>query len=105
MIAYELSDPRIGEPVVTEVLVSPDMRHAQVRLHMGTSEAQQKQTILALEGARNFLRRELAHRLNLFRVPDLHFESDIKVAVNSRMDQLLKRVRRGRPRDPEPSQG
>lgn len=105
MIAYELSDPRIGEPVVTEVLVSPDMRHAQVRLHMGTGEAQQKQTILALEGARNFLRRELAHRLNLFRVPELHFEPDVKVAVNSRMDQLLKRVRRGRPRDAEPSQG
>ena len=34
MIAYELSDPRIGEAVVTEVLVSPDMRHAQVRLHL-----------------------------------------------------------------------
>jgi ribosome-binding factor A len=105
LIAYELSDPRIGEPVVTEVLVSPDKRHAQVRLHMATTEAQQKQTILALEGARNFLRRQLALRLNLFRVPDLHFESDVKVAVNSRMDQLLKRVRRGRPRDPEPTQG
>ncbi len=26
MIAYELSDPRIGEAVVTEVLVSPDMQ-------------------------------------------------------------------------------
>ena len=105
MIAYELSDPRIGEPVVTEVLVSPDKRHAQVRLHMSTSQNEQQQTIRALEGARNFLRRELAFRLNLFRVPDLHFESDVKVAVNSRMDQVLKRVRRGRPRDAEPSQG
>jgi ribosome-binding factor A len=101
MIAYELSDPRIGDPVVTEVLVSPDMRHAQVRLHMSSSSAEQKETIEALEGARGFLRRQLAERLNLFRIPELHFEADVKLAINARMDHLMKRVRRGRPRDQE----
>ncbi len=101
MIAYELSDPRIGEAVVTEVLVSPDMRHAQVRLHMSTDVDTQKGTIAALEGARGFLRHQLAERLNLFRIPELHFEADVKLAVNARMDQLMKRVRRGRPRDQE----
>jgi ribosome-binding factor A len=101
MISYELSDPRIGDAVVTEVLVSPDMRHAQVRLHMSSDVAEQKGTIAALEGARGFLRHQLAERLNLFRIPELHFEADVKIAVNARMDQLMKRVRRGRPRDQE----
>jgi ribosome-binding factor A len=101
MIAYELSDPRIGDAVVTEVLVSPDMRHAQVRLHMSSDVEEQKGTIAALEGARGFLRHQLAERLNLFRIPELHFEADVKIAVNARMDQLMKRVRRGRPRDQE----
>jgi ribosome-binding factor A len=101
MIAYELSDPRIGDAIVTEVLVSPDMRHAQVRLHMSTDLGEQKQTVEALEGARHFLRRQLAERLNLFRVPELHFEADVKLAINARMDHLMKRVRRGRPRDQE----
>lgn len=101
MISYELSDPRIGEAVVTEVLVSPDMRHAQVRLHMNTESHEQRQTIEALEGARGFLRHQLAERLNLFRIPELHFEADVKLAINARMDQLMKRVRRGRPRDQE----
>jgi ribosome-binding factor A len=59
----------------------------------------------ALEGARYFLRRELARRLNLFRVPELHFEADVTRAASGRMDQLLKRVRRGRPRDEKQSQG
>ena len=102
MISYELSDPRIGDAVVTEVLVSPDKRHAQVRLHMGEDVAQQRQTIEALEGARHFLRRQLAERLNLFRAPELHFEADVE-AQGSRIDHLLKRIRRGRPRDTEPS--
>ena len=105
MIAYELSDPRVGEAHVTEVLVSPDMRHAQVRLHMSADLSQQKQTIEALNGARHFLRHQLAERLNLFRVPELHFEADVKLAINSRMDHLMKRVRRGRPRDQESSKG
>jgi len=101
MISYELSDPRIGDATVTEVLVSPDMKHAQVRLHFGNAPGDQQQTIQALEGARHFLRRRIAERLNLYRVPELHFEADVSSAVTGRMEHLLKRVRRGRPRDEE----
>jgi len=101
MIAYELSDPKIGEATVTEVLVSPDMRHAQVRLHLDNDLSAQEQTIRALDGARHFLRRQLAERLSLYRVPELHFEPDVSSTVTSRMEHLLKRVRRGRPRDEE----
>ena len=99
LIAYELSDPRIGETTVTEVLLSPDMKHAQVRLHLSEEPAKQRATIEALDGARHFLRRQLAERLNLYRVPELHFEADLDPGVGSRMEHLLKRVRRGRPRD------
>lgn len=103
MISYELSDPRIADAVVTEVLVSPDMRHAQVRLHLSDDLSIQEQTMRALDGARHFLRRQLAERLNLYRVPELHFEPDVSSAVTGRMEHLLKRVRRGRPRDQEHS--
>ena len=105
MIAYELSDPRIGDATVTEVLVSPDRKHAQVRLHLSQDKNEREQTIQALDGARHFLRRQLAERLNLFRVPELHFEADVSSAGSGRMEHLLKRVRRGRPRDEERSAG
>ncbi len=99
IISYELSDPRIGDAVVTEVLVSPDKRHAQVRLHFPTASQPQQETIQALNGAKHFLRRKLAERLNLFRIPDLHFEADVSTGSFDRMEHLLKRIRRGRPRD------
>jgi ribosome-binding factor A len=105
MIAYELSDPRIGDAVVTEVLVSPDRKHAQVRLHMSDKLDEQKETIRALEGARHYLRRQLAERLNMFRVPELHFEADVSSVVTGKMEHLLKRIRRGRPRDEEQPAG
>jgi ribosome-binding factor A len=102
LISYELTDPRIGDAVVTEVLLSPDMKHAQVRLHLNPDRAKQKETIRALDGARHFLRRTLAERLTLYRIPELHFEPDVSSSVTGRMEALLKRVRRGRPREENP---
>jgi ribosome-binding factor A len=101
LIAYELSDPRIGDAVVTEVLVSPDLRHAQVRLHFSDQAKDGGETIRALEGARHFLRHQLSERLTMFRIPELHFEPDIAGAEKGRMNHLFKRIRRGRPRDGE----
>ena len=100
LIAYELSDARIGETAVTEVHMTGDMRHAWVRLHVG-NEARES-TIEALNHAKHFLRRQLAERLNLYRVPELHFEADSVLGEGVKVEQLLKRVRRGRPRDQQP---
>lgn len=99
LIGYELTDPRIGDAIVTEVLVSPDKKHAQVRLHLQADPEKQQETIRALDGARGFLRRALSERLTLFRIPELHFEADTSVTAGNRMNDLMKRIRRGRPKD------
>ncbi len=97
LIAYEMSDPRVASAVVTEVHVSPDLKHAQV--HVGFADnAEVEPGITALEGARGYLRREVARRLELYRVPELHFEPAVVAQPGSRMEHLLKRIRRGRPR-------
>ncbi|HMD48141.1 MAG TPA: 30S ribosome-binding factor RbfA [Bryobacteraceae bacterium] len=98
IIGYELSDPRIGSATVTDVQISPDKRHALVRIGVGPN-TDKKETLAALDHARNFLRRELSARLDIFRIPELHFEADIAAELGPRMEQLLKRVRRGRPRE------
>jgi ribosome-binding factor A len=94
IIGYELDDPRIQSVDVTEVVVSPDMRHARVRVHLAGKEGGRQDTLEALEGARHFLRRELASRLRLFRSPELHFEADLGTANLERIEQLLKRARK-----------
>lgn len=99
IIAFEMADPRIGPVDVTEVLVSPDMRHATVRLHLAGDPAGREDTLRALGGARHFLRRELAGRVRLFRVPELRFEADLDAESAGRLERLLKRARRGRARD------
>ena len=96
LIGYELSDPRIGSATVTEVQVSPDKKHAVVRVAADSDAAG---TLAALEHARPFLRRQLAARLTLFRIPELHFEADVSTTLGGRMEHLLKRIHKGRPRE------
>lgn len=98
LIAYELSDPRIGSATVTDVQISPDKRHAVVRVSVAP-DSDADQTLAALGHASNFLRHELATRLELFRVPELHFEADVSTKLGGRMEHLLKRIQKGRPRE------
>ena len=104
IIGYEMADPRLGMVDVTEVLVTPDKRHARVRLHLGGDEKTQADALVALGGARHFLRRQLASRLRLFRTPELLFEADLEAGYQGRLEQLLKRVRKGRPKDAVPDE-
>lgn len=101
LITCELSDPRIDVTGVAEVLVAPDARVARVRLVLSGDPESQKHTLEALERARGFLKRELALRLDMFRLPELQFESAIPATMAPRLDSLLKRVKRGRPRPVE----
>ncbi len=99
LIGYEMSDPRVSGLTVTEVLLSPDRKRAEVRLGMPPEEAARKDALAALDKARGFLKRELGFRLQLYRVPEMHFSADLSVTLTGRMEHLLKRVRKGRPRE------
>ena len=98
LISYELSDPRVGQVSVTEVLISPDFRHAHVRLSLAGEVAEQNATLEALLHAKQFLRHQLSDRLELHHMPDLHFEADLPAELAAKATQVLKRIRRGRPK-------
>lgn len=97
IIGYETDDPRLLTVTVTEVHLSPDLRHAHISVNVG-NVADQYLPMRALDAARHYLRRELASRLEIYRIPDLHFELDTTV-VPSKVGSLLRRIRKGRPRN------
>jgi ribosome-binding factor A len=101
LINFELTDPRIDVAGVVEVLITPDGKHARVRLNLNGDRSWQQQSLEALEHAKGYIKKELAHRLDLFRLPDLRFEAAFSAEDPERAGQLLKRIRRGRPRDQE----
>jgi ribosome-binding factor A len=103
LIGYEMSDPRVGGASVTEVHLSPDHRHAYVRISLQGTPEEQGATMEALSHGKHFLRHQLAERLQLHRMPDLHFEADLPATLAVKAPQILKRIKRGRPKDDSPT--
>jgi ribosome-binding factor A len=101
MLAGELKDPRLeGMVVVSEVRVQPDMKHARVFINVRGTNKEQSDAIKALEHASGFIRRELVERLQLRRVPELHFTLDLSQEHVERIEQLLKEMKKDKPSAP-----
>lgn len=98
IIGFETADPRLLAVEVIETHVSPDGRHATVRVVLRGTEREQRESMAALEHARHYLRHELASRLSLRHVPELHFDQDRNPDVESRIDFLIKRAKKSRGR-------
>ncbi len=95
MLAGELKDPRLEVSVVaSEVRVQPDMKHARVFISVKGTNEEQSDAIKALEHAAGFIRRELVERLQLRRVPELHFTLDLSQEHVERIERLLKEMKK-----------
>ena len=101
MLAGELKDPRLERSVVaSEVRVQPDMKHARVFISVKGSNKEQSDAIKALEHASGYIRRELVERLQLRRLPELHFALDLSQEHVERIEQLLKEMKKDKPSAP-----
>ncbi len=90
----ELGDPRIGLATVTEVQLAPDGRSGRVFIAVAGDEQQTRESMAGIESATGFIRHEVGERLQLRRVPDLHFMLDRSEQYGARIEQLLERVKK-----------
>ncbi len=102
MLVDEIRDPRIGFATVTEVRVTDDLRIAKVFISVYGDDTKREQSLMGLRAASGFLRRELAHRLELRSAPTLSFEMDATLEQASRIDVLLSAAADGDLEPPDP---
>ncbi|HUE75829.1 MAG TPA: 30S ribosome-binding factor RbfA, partial [Chloroflexota bacterium] len=74
------------------VHTTPDLRHARVYVSILGTEDDKKSTMVALQAASGFLRRELASRITMKYVPDLTFLVDESIERGERIRELLRQV-------------
>jgi len=89
LVQREMRDPRVALATISGVEVTADLRYARVRVSALGEESRRLETIAALENARGFLRRELAHRLDLRVTPELRFELDRGPEHSQHISDLL----------------
>ena len=94
ILGREVRDPGIGFLTLTRVRVTEDLSQARIYYTMLGDPAERKKTARALERAVPFIRRSLAERLHVRRMPELAFEFDQSVAHQARVEELLEEIKR-----------
>jgi ribosome-binding factor A len=91
LLEREVNDPRLSKLIsVTEVTLSPDLKHAKIFVSTLGSEINNKEEILAgFNNASGFLRKELASHLQLKYTPQLSFHYDDSIERGARLLKLM----------------
>ena len=89
VIRLELRDPRVSMVTLTDVMVAQDNAHAKVFFTSLGTEAQVVSCQHGLQSAAGFLRSQLARRLTIRTVPQLHFEMDVSIERGVRLSKLI----------------
>ena len=93
LLARDVHDPGIGFITLTKVTVTPDLQLARVYYTSMGDEKALRETAKALGRALPFLRRQIAQRVRLRRVPELEFFFDKSVAQQDRIEQILQELK------------
>ena len=89
VIRLDTRDPRVTMVTLTDVEVARDNAHAKVFFTSLGNEAQVASCQHGLQSAAGFLRSQLAHRLTIRTVPQLHFEVDVSIERGVRLSKLI----------------
>ena len=93
LLEREVNDPRLIKLIsVTEVSLSPDLRHAKVFVSTLGNEINKEDMLAGFNKASGFLRRELASHLKLKYTPQLSFHYDDSIERGARLLDLIGRV-------------
>ena len=90
IIRSEIKDPRIHPLTsVVAVEVTPDLKYCKAYISVLGDEEAGKATIEGLRSAASFVRRELAHRVNLRNTPEIKFILDQSIEYGVHMSRLI----------------
>ena len=95
IIRQEIKDPRIHMMTsVTSVEVAPDLKTCKAYISVLGDEERAKDALTGLKRAVGYIRRALAHRVNLRNTPEITFVLDQSIEYGVNMSRLIDEVTR-----------
>ncbi len=92
LLQREVKDTRIGAVTVTDVEVTPDLKHATVYVQAAGDESRKAEALEGLASAAGFIRSRLGRDLRIRRTPELQFAIDRTQERAARIHELLSQV-------------
>jgi ribosome-binding factor A len=93
LLQREVSDPRLSVLTVTGVEVDREFAYATIYVSSLENQDKMQGIMGALEGAKGFLRSQLASRIPIKSFPQLRFRQDSSPNRGARIDELLAEIR------------
>lgn len=101
IIRTEIKDPRVNGAMtsVVAVEVTPDLKYCKAYISVLGDEERAKDALTGLKSAVGYIRRELAHRVNLRNTPEITFVLDQSIEYGVNMSRLIDEVTKDLPKD------
>ncbi len=93
LLQKHINDPRLNGLIsVTGVEISTDLKNAKVSFSILGGSLDRDEVLKGFNSAAGYLRRELAHRLNIRVTPELSFEFDDSIEHGVNLIRLIDKV-------------
>ena len=94
IIRTEIKDPRVNGAMtsVVAVEVTPDLKYCKAYISVLGDQDSVNSTLEGLNSAMGFIRRELAHSINLRNTPEITFIMDQSIEYGVNMSKLIDEV-------------
>ncbi len=90
IIRNDIKDPRIHMMTsVTGAEVAPDLKTAKIYISVLGSDEEFEDTMTGLKKAAGFVRKELAHKMNLRYTPEITFLPDKSIEYGIKMSSMI----------------
>ena len=95
IIRSGIKDPRVAPRTsVVAVEVAPDLKTCRAYISVLGEEKALKDTIAGLKNAEGYIRRELAHKLNMRNTPEIRFIADQSIEYGVNISRKIDEVTR-----------
>lgn len=90
LVLMRMRDPRLSQVTITGAEVSRDWSVARVFVSALGDEQKLRDAVDALNEAAGYVRRQIAPKLTLRQIPELHFEADDTARKAQRLEQIFR---------------
>ena len=91
ILQNEVKDKNIKFVTITGCEITSDLRYAKVFVTVFDKE-KEKDTMVALENAKSFIRGQLSKRVEIRHTPELRFVFDKSIEYGNKIEKLIKDI-------------
>lgn len=92
LISKKMADPRIEMATITQIIMTSDLRIADVYISVFGSKKRIKDAVEGFKQSKKFIKKKIAPKLGLKYMPDLRFFYDDSFDKAAKLDRILKSV-------------